>query len=520
MDFNMFAQIFGGIGFFLLGMSLMTDGLKSVAGDSLRTALQRFTKGPVSGTVTGAVVTAIVQSSSATTLATIGFVSAGLLPFVNAIGLIFGANIGTTTTGWMVSLLGLKFSISSFALPFIGVGALLQLFGRGKLRPTGYVLVGFGLIFVAVSTLQEGMGALADQIDVSHFGAEGMGGRIILVLVGVVMTIILQSSTVALVTTMTALHTGTLDLVQAAALVVGQNVGTTFTALLASIGASIPAKRTAIAHVLFNVITALLAFGVLPFFVHGVDVFTDRIGYSDDAVALAAFHTAFSLLGILVILPFTGAYARLIERLVPEKNGSKMAGLDMSSAEIPAVALEAARNALQELHEKALAHVPKRVQEGREEGAYVDTAASIHAVRAYLSKVATRPSDDVLHARHVMLLRVADHLESLLDFFDRPNLRVGEEAEVREMVESVLELLAFTPDKVEEDAASSYAQILEDRSETVANYRRVLRRATLSRFAAGELSAERADQVLEDIGWLDRIAYHSARATYYMQSAP
>jgi len=159
---SVIVQLMGGIGLFLLGMSLMTDSLKAIAGEALRQWLVRFTNSPIKAVLSGIGLTVVVQSSTATTLATIGFVSAGVLSFSHAIGVIIGANIGTTSTGWMVALLGLKFSIASFALPLIGVGALLKLLGKEKIAFIGLTLAGFGLLFFGIQILQDAMSGVAN----------------------------------------------------------------------------------------------------------------------------------------------------------------------------------------------------------------------------------------------------------------------------------------------------------------------------------------------------------------------
>lgn len=218
--FSILSTVLGGIGLFLLGMILMTDGLKAVAGDSLRGVLSRFTGNRFSAVTMGALVTALVQSSSATTLATIGFVSAGLLGFGNAVGIMLGANLGTTSTGWLVGLLGLKLSIGDILLPFIGLGALARLIGRGRLAHAGSALAGFGVIFVGIDVLQGGMQELAENFKLDAFAQPGLAGRVWLVLIGAAMTVVMQSSSAAVATTLTALSSGALDLSQSAALVV------------------------------------------------------------------------------------------------------------------------------------------------------------------------------------------------------------------------------------------------------------------------------------------------------------
>jgi phosphate:Na+ symporter len=239
------ATILGGIGLFLLGMVLLTDGLKAAAGEALRTVLVRFTGGPGAGHGVRRRGTAVVQSSSATVLTTIGFVSAGLLTFPQAVGVIFGANLGTTSTGWIVSLLGLK-------LQHERRGAAAGRHGRAAApahpRPAaeaGLALAGFGLIFVGIDVLQGGMTPTWRRASTRAPSPAGRGAAPAAGGLGVVMTVVMQSSSAAVATTLTALHTGAIGLDQAAALVVGQNVGTTVKAALAAIGASTAVRRTA-----------------------------------------------------------------------------------------------------------------------------------------------------------------------------------------------------------------------------------------------------------------------------------
>ncbi|MFP5380275.1 MAG: Na/Pi cotransporter family protein, partial [Vicinamibacteria bacterium] len=346
----MISSALGGLGLFLLGMILLTDGLKAVAGEALRTALARFTGRPGSALVTGALLTALVQSSTATTVMTIGFVSAGLMTFTQAVGVIFGANIGTTSTAWIVSVIGFKVSMSAVALPCIGVGALLRLLRRGRAAALGTTVAGFGLMFLGLDVLQEGMKALSASLEPGSFpDGHALAGRALLVLGGVVMVVILQSSSATVAATLTALHLGTIDLTQAAALVIGQNVGTTTTAAIAAIGANTAVKRTAAAHLAFNVLTALVAFALLEPFVVGVRVVVERLGDPSDATVLAGFHTGFNLLGVLLLFPVIGRFARLIERLLPERGPVLVRHLAVDAAEIPGVALEAARRTLGEV---------------------------------------------------------------------------------------------------------------------------------------------------------------------------
>ncbi|HNP52760.1 MAG TPA: Na/Pi symporter, partial [Nitrosomonas nitrosa] len=223
----LFFQLFGGIGLFLMGMVLLTDGLKAVAGDALRGALVRFTGTPYKAFVSGALVTLMVQSSTATTVTLIGFVSAGLLTFPQAVGVVLGASLGTTGTGWMVSMLGLKVSLGFYALPLVGIGALLRLLTHGRWRSSGLALAGFGLIFVGIDHLQNGMQVLAGAFDLTALPSTGVIGHLIATVIGVFMTVVMQSSSAAVATTLTALHANVINFEQAASLVIGAAIGTT-----------------------------------------------------------------------------------------------------------------------------------------------------------------------------------------------------------------------------------------------------------------------------------------------------
>jgi phosphate:Na+ symporter len=266
--------IVGGIGFFLLGMAVMTDGLKALAGSALRVVLAKAAATSVSGTFWGAVVTLLVQSSSATTMTTIGLVSAGLLTFPQGLSLVFGANIGTTGTGWLVALLGVRISLTAYALPIVFVGALLKLMGKGRWAASGAAIAGFALILVGLTTLQQGMSGLAEKLNPADLPTvlgepgvpwwSGALGVLALVATGIVMTTVMQSSTAAITVTISALFAGAVNLDQALALVIGQNIGTSTSSAMAAIGASSTAKRLAVAYVAFKVIAAVVALVLFP----------------------------------------------------------------------------------------------------------------------------------------------------------------------------------------------------------------------------------------------------------------
>ena len=346
-------SILGGVGLFLLGMSVMTVGLKALAGSALRTVLAKAAATPWSGTLWGAVATLIVQSSSATTMTTIGLVSAGLLTFPQGLGLVFGANVGTTGTGWLVALIGVRVSLTSAALPMIFVGAMAKLLGRGRISGAGAALAGFGLVLFGLSTLQEGMGGLAERLHPEDLPAilaspdtgwwRGAIGLLVLVAAGLAMTALMQSSTAAIALTLSAHFAGAVGLDQGCALIIGQNIGTATSSAMAAIGASTTAKRLAIAYVLFKLIAALIALAVFPV----VTPLLVRASHTVDGVTLlAAYHTAYNVVGVAVLMPVLDRFTRLVELLLPERGSPLTRCLDPSALALPIAAVEAVRRTI------------------------------------------------------------------------------------------------------------------------------------------------------------------------------
>lgn len=319
---------------------------KAFAGDALRRALVRFTGTPLKAFGSGALVTAMIQSSCATTVTVIGFVSAGLLTLPQAVGVVMSASLGTTGTGWIVAVLGLKVSLVFYAPPLVGLGAFLRLLGHGRIRSLGLALAGFGLIFIGIETLQDGMQGLSGVFNLAKLPAGGLWGHLLAMVIGIVMTVIMQSSSAAVATTQTALHTGTINFEQAASLMIGAAVGTTVTGALAAIGGSAPAKRTALAQVVFNLATGVIAVVLLPVFLWGIGWAQEHAGLDPGATSLAAFHTTIIAVGVAILLPFVDSFARRIERWLPERGPKLTQHLDDTLLHVPAVALEATRRAL------------------------------------------------------------------------------------------------------------------------------------------------------------------------------
>jgi phosphate:Na+ symporter len=345
------SALFGGLGLFLWGMHMLSQGLRLAAGSGLEAVLARATETRFRGLVSGALTTAIVQSSSAVTVATIGFVNASLLSLGAAIWVLFGANLGTTATGWIVAFAGLKVDFSVLALPLIAVGAAFKLTGQGRhLAAWGEALAGFGMLFYGIVLMQSGFADLSGSWQIPR--VDGVAGMALQALVGVAMTVIMQSSSASTAIALTAAQSGLIDVTGAAAVVIGANIGTTVTAVLASLGATPNAKRVAGAHVLFNVITALAAFVVLPWLIPAIVRAIAWFGAGQvPATTLAIFNTLFNALGILLIWPLVPVMTRWLQRHFAGdlSAGAKPRFLDRTTLPVPGLAVRALASELERM---------------------------------------------------------------------------------------------------------------------------------------------------------------------------
>jgi phosphate:Na+ symporter len=333
----------GGLGLFLLGMSMMTDGLKLVAGPALHNILTKATRTRWHALGTGVLVTAMVQSSTAVGVAAIGFVNAGLLGLAPAVWVVFGANVGTSMTGWIVALVGLKFKVEALALPLVGLGAVMHLTGQHQRRGAiGTTLAGFGLLFMGIGLLQQAFMGLADQISLPQ-GTDALSVLAQLG-IGLLMTVLMQSSSAALTITLTAAQSGLIGPQGAAAVVIGANIGSAVTTALAGIGATPNARRTAAAHVAFNLLTGTVALLLLPWLISALGSAREALNLpSDPATKLALFHTTFNVLGVLLMWPLADRLTRwLLQRFrAREEDEAQPRFLDDNVLAVPTLALDA-----------------------------------------------------------------------------------------------------------------------------------------------------------------------------------
>jgi len=325
-----YVAVVGGLGLFLLGIHHLTEGLKGLAGDSLRRTLQAMVGGRLSSIISGALFTVLIQSSTATTLTVIGFVSAGLVTFTQAVGVIIGATFGTTSTPWLVAIFGFRLRISAFAMPMIGIGAFLWIIAKGKTRSAGAILAGFGLLFVGIDYLQTGMEGVSWNLDA--IGGSGFGWQWILAGIGILMSIVMQSSSAA-AATLVALNAGSLTFDQACAMIVGQSVGTAATSAMVAIGAGLAVRRAALAHIVYNVAVGIVGILLLGPLAAAGRWAGARVDDPDGVLALAAFSSIFKLVGILAFYPWLDGFSRFIERISGRGTETAVSRLDLVLAE-------------------------------------------------------------------------------------------------------------------------------------------------------------------------------------------
>ena len=313
-------EIAAGLAMFLLGMSLLEEGFENFSGGALEKILERATASTPKALLLGVVATALMQSSSLITVITISFLSAGMITLLGGIGIIFGANIGTTTGAWLIAGVGLKIDIAAYALPMIAVSGVLG-FAPGKyLAGTGRVLGGVGFLFLGIYFMKEGFEGISDKIDLASLAMAGVIGLLVYSIVGALMTVVMQSSHATMVLVITALAAGQVTYENALALAIGSNVGTTVTALIGAISANYQGRRLALAHLLFNGITATVALILIIPLANVVRVLSDGVGIAADdyTLRLAMFHTLFNVLGVSLMLPFAKQLVRFLEHRIPE----------------------------------------------------------------------------------------------------------------------------------------------------------------------------------------------------------
>ena len=323
-------KIIGALGFFIYGMKVMSDGIQKVAGQKLRNILSAMTSNRVFGVITGFFITALIQSSSATTVMIVSFVNAGLLSLTESMGVIMGANIGTTVTAWLISIFGFKVKIASIALPIIGIGFPFLFSNKSHLKSWAEVLIGFAFVFMGLDELKNSVPDLQSNPEilafVSSYTNMGFLSTLLFVGIGTMLTIIVQSSSAAMALTLVMCNQGWIPFEIAAAIVMGENIGTTITANLAAMVGNVHAKRAARAHLIFNVFGVIWMLFVFKFFLKGINsymVSTEGVSPFMEAaaipIALSIFHTSFNIVNVFMLVWFVKPIEKLVIKMVKSK---------------------------------------------------------------------------------------------------------------------------------------------------------------------------------------------------------
>ena len=549
-------SVLGGVGLFLLGMSVMTSGLKELAGTGLRTTLSKAAATPLSGAFWGAFVTLIVQSSSATTMTTIGLVSAGLLTFSQGLGLVFGANVGTTGTGWLIALIGVRVSLTSAALPMIFVGALIKLMGRGRLAAAGASLAGFALVLFGLTTLQQGMGGLAERLRPADLPAvfgpgatwwSSLFGALALIAIGLAMTAVMQSSTASIAVTLSAYFAGAVGLDQGCALIIGQNIGTATSSAMAAIGASSTAKRLALAYILFKVIAASIALVLFPV---TIPLLVRASKTVDGVTLLAGYHTAYNVVGVAVLLPLINRFTRFVERILPERASPLTRCLDPAALVTPLAAEEAVRRTVARSLEAmcgaiGAALTPPNPGTPAPVVSVTEATDALRQAEEFISEASGPPESKEEEERLTRTLHALDHASRLAEVaVEKGEFRAvptgSEDARAVELCAEAMRNAVLIAGDVgalpgaHEQAAS--VQVHEEVKEVAANAAppeqalvqleqcvktlRELqlghRKVTLSSVAGGAVSADEAIARVDSVRRLEALARHAWRSAAYL----
>lgn len=440
--FEIIYTLLGGLGIFFFGMKFMSDGLQAVAGDVIRKIINSLNDNRFLAVGVGLLVTCIIQSSSVTTVMTVGFVNAGLMTLKQAIGVIFGANIGTTITGWIISL-----KLNKHALLLVGLGFIPGLFSKAeKWQHLGRALVGLGFIFIGLHFMGQAFAPLKASEDfmesISYFTGDSMGSYIASILMGCLLTMVVQSSAAMLGITMALATAGVIPYHTAIALLLGENIGSTISAILASLGTNVNAKRAARVHAIFNVLSVILVTFVLPYFIMAVDSlipldpnFMDADGtYPNVSHHLAMAHTLFNVAATLVFLPFANALAQLVTKMTPEKENERevphLLVLGDPSNMLPAASMAQAESELRKMRDivermyklnrdfwSAETYDPKKLAKIID---YERITDNIHKeITVFLCYVMEKPMSHHQSEQIQSMIKIADELESVADYIER-----------------------------------------------------------------------------------------------------
>lgn len=525
---EMIFQFVGGLGIFLFGIKFMGEGLQKAAGDRLRDILDRFTSNPLMGVLAGMLVTVLIQSSSGTTALTVGLVSAGFMTLRQAIGVIMGANIGTTVTAFIIGI-----EIDEYALPIIALGsACIFFFKNQKMHHLGQVFFGFGALFFGLDLMSSGMKPLR-ALEAFHDLTVSMSANPILgVLVGTIFTVIVQSSSATIGILQELFAQGALELKTALPVLFGDNIGTTITAVLASIGTSVAARRAALVHVMFNVIGTIIFMILLT-------PYTKFIGYLQQSLDLnpemtiAFAHGIFNVSNTIIQFPFIAVLAWIVTKLIRGEDSV----IDFKSQNLnpifieqsPSIALGRAKEEIVRMAELSM----KGVQEARE---YFNTKQKKHADMAlqledaintldkkitnYLVAISAKPLSDADSEQHAILVdstrdieRIGDHMENIIELVDyqilnRLTLSTEAQNELNEMFELTISTLNDAIQSLKNFDIELARSVIQ-KEEQIDKMERLLRKRHILRLNNGNCTGNAGIVFVDIVSNLERIGDHS-----------
>ena len=529
MDWQtMLFQFLGGLGLFLFAIKFMGDGLQKAAGDRLREILDRFTTNPLMGVLVGILVTVLIQSSSGTTVITVGLVSAGFMNLRQAIGVIMGANIGTTITAFIIG-----FDVGTYAYPIMALGAiLLFFFKKNSIQNIGQILFGFAGLFIGLEMMGDGMKPLRGAEAFIDLTVSFSEFPILGVVAGTVFTLIVQSSSATVGILQGLYGEGLIPLGGALPVLFGDNIGTTITAILAALGASVVARRAAAAHVMFNVIGTVIFMLILPLFINYVEWISGVLNL-DEKMQIAFAHGTFNVVNTLIQLPFVAVIAYIVTKIVPGEDKTieySPKYIDRSLIETsPSIALGQAKEEVVRMGDFAI----RGLQESQE---FLFTLDSKHigiteqieeainnldrVITDYLvelSKESLSGNDSKLH--HSLLQnirdieRVGDHVENLVELTqysvtNRVKFSVEAEEELKEMFNLVLDTVSVAILALDKQSKELARKVLEDENR-IDELERVLRKRHIYRLNNGECSGSAGIVFADIISNLERVGDHA-----------
>jgi phosphate:Na+ symporter len=532
MDYSFFdfLKLAGSLGLFLYGMKIMSEALQRVAGAKLRSVLSAMTANRVLGVFTGFLVTTVIQSSSATTVMVVSFVNAGLITLVESIGVIMGANIGTTVTGWVISILGFKFSISQYVLPLIGLGLPLVFSKSTRRRSMGEIMIGFALLFLGLDFLKTSMPSIDNNPEILAFLQNytnlGFGSVLIFLMVGTVLTFIIQSSSATMALTFVMVNQGWIPFELAAAMVLGENIGTTITANIAASVGNLSAKRAALVHLLFNLAGVFWMLIIFKSFTGAIDKVISNLNGDSPAsnpmvvpIALSLFHSTFNIINTLIFIWFVPQLRNLVVKLLPQKQSEeeefRLQYITAGLMSTPELSLLQARRETQFFAKhtiKMFGFVQKLLRENNDKKfnklfAKIQKYESISddvevEIANYLSEVAQGKLSDYGRKRMQSMLKLVSDLESIGDsnfnlartinrMFDNKILLPEEVIQKVElmfsMVQEALEMMKDNLEKDEKMVSLSKAREIEAQ---VNSYRNQLKAEHLEYLRTGVYAYE------------------------------